>query len=487
MRIIYYGWLTGLSLALLIDIQIDAAQTPAASPATTQTATTPPVTPPPATPAAAAPTAGSTPAPAAQPSQSSAMQMFEQAKKSSEEEKKIATAPATQAAATPATPPTTPTPEPSPSPTASEPSPASAGQVPSQGQGQEEDTGADVATIAAPESPEEEELTIDTIDQDEPQGNWLFKKIWWQYSEQRYGKIRLALNAVEDIRTQLIAKRNALERTVLDPFYLSIGIGEGELQALIASLLENKANLAKDNKTVAMPNQQEFLDNLEKDKAELEQLQKDIKTVTTLGENLEDAMTKLMQQVQQVRKYEQDAWQYFKDVSQVLNDKKAQQLFYQIKNAAENINSILDYLKGGFSTSFDELIQKTTKQVEQVKTSLQALKEKGVILKNKGQQLEEAELAAQRAKQAALAKKAQEEEPEEEEEPPTSWTSTLTAPFVWLGNTIMAVVRAPYDLVMHFFGSNVEQEGEEEDATPESENTTQEVETTATDTAGKAR
>src|SRR5438105_2755246 len=42
---------------------------------------------------------------------------------------------------------------------------------------------------------------IDTVSLEDPQGNWLFKKIWWERAETLYGKIREAVTSIWESRT----------------------------------------------------------------------------------------------------------------------------------------------------------------------------------------------------------------------------------------------------------------------------------------------
>src|SRR5437870_6541847 len=90
--------------------------------------------------------------------------------------------------------------------------------------------------IVIPEEPEKKEkpVGIDTVSLENPQGNWLFKRIWWERAEERYEKIRLLVDAVWESRTIFFVKRNELDRNVLDPFYLNVGIGQGELQTILS-------------------------------------------------------------------------------------------------------------------------------------------------------------------------------------------------------------------------------------------------------------
>jgi len=77
---------------------------------------------------------------------------------------------------------------------------------------------------------------IDTVSLEDGQGNWLFKRIWWERAQDLYEKIRERVNAVWESRTRFFVQRNELDRSVLDPFYMSIGMGQGELQIILNEL-----------------------------------------------------------------------------------------------------------------------------------------------------------------------------------------------------------------------------------------------------------
>src|ERR1700733_9711008 len=86
----------------------------------------------------------------------------------------------------------------------------------------------DEETHVSVEPSTESPVGIDTVSLEDPQGNWLFKRIWWERAEERYEKIRLLVDAIWESRTIFFIKRNELDRNVLDPFYLNIGVSQGE-------------------------------------------------------------------------------------------------------------------------------------------------------------------------------------------------------------------------------------------------------------------
>ncbi len=103
----------------------------------------------------------------------------------------------------------------------------------------EEDAG---APEAAPEGEEkelgeDEVMGIDTVDIADPQGNWLYKRVWWERAEAKFEKIREAVNKVLEVRSGFFAKRAELDKNVLDTLYIKIDISQGELQEILKELI----------------------------------------------------------------------------------------------------------------------------------------------------------------------------------------------------------------------------------------------------------
>ncbi len=263
----------------------------------------------------------------------------------------------------------------------------------------------------------DEIMGIDTVDLEDPQGNWLYKRVWWERAEAKYEKIRIAVTSVMEVRTKFFAKRAELDKTVLDPFYIKIGLSQGELQD---KLTERIAKLEKD---IQDKRDAQLLEKLEADKQELEQLKQEVQEVVKQDEEVENAILMLVEQANKMRNYEQQAWQDFKSIARVLDDKKARELFYKVDGAWRNIQELQRYVESNFSTGFDTLIEKVSKKVQQVDSSMQSLKEKGVDLKKPAEEEEQ-------------------DEDEEEEEPPQGVLSryivnpiTSFVKMIWSGIT----------------------------------------------------
>lgn len=274
--------------------------------------------------------------------------------------------------------------------------------------------------IAQPATPQDQEDVkgIDTVDIDEPQGNWLLKRIWWQRGQAQYEKIKALVEAIMETRMAFFAKRTEWDRKIFDPFYMEVGLGRGVLEELISSLMKR----IEDERTKEgqlNPEERALLDALEAEKKTLEQLQKDIQLINDIDARIDDMITMLIQQINKARSYENQSWQNLKGIAQELNDKKARELFYTMSTNWQNVNDISAFIQSQFLQSFDQLGKQAQDQIAKVKSTIQTLKEKGIDLKKQWQEIEdksktdkekeklEQEKAAQ--EEAAIRKKQEEE------------------------------------------------------------------------------
>lgn len=311
----------------------------------------------------------------------------------------------------------------------------------------------------------EEIVGIDTVGQDEPQGNWLFKRIWWERAEARYEKIRTALESIFDARMGFFNKRTELERNVLDPFYSSVGITQGELSELLSDLT---ALLERERKLDGglSPQERDFLEKIEQDKATLEQLQRDVVAVSKLDEDLDAAFNRLVEQINRARGYEREAWGYFKEIARVLNDKKARELFYRMNVAWTNISEIVDYINKPYANHFNQVVAKVHEQIDRIKQAMQMLKEKGIDFKSKAARLEEEE--QKRRMQEECRRMIEEEDQERDAQRRGHQTGILSqisqsiisaGTYVW--DTIISIVTWPYRAIFGAAPSASQREQEE--------------------------
>lgn len=310
----------------------------------------------------------------------------------------------------------------------------------------------------ADKTPQEESLGqegniigIDTIELQEAQGNWLFKRLWWERAEEKYEKIRKQVASIMESRGQFFEKRNAAEKNIFDNVYQQIGFERGELEELINRLME-RMNKLREREGVLDEKEREFYAQLQTEKKALDTLKANVTSITVLENSIDDVLAKLMETINRVREYEQESWQNFKDIARVLDDRKAKEMFYKIDAIWRNVTSLKEYIQTRLSAHFDQLLTKAKEETDRISKNVQDLKDKGLDL----QKQEEAILQYDRDKEAARIRaleQEQEESSQDEEQEEGFFTS-----YIW--NPIKAVVTWPYYAI---FGGGQEDEQQQEE------------------------
>lgn len=296
----------------------------------------------------------------------------------------------------------------------------------------------------------EDEVTgIDTADLDEPQGNWLFKRMWWQRAETQYEKIKALVDTIMESRMAFFAKRTEWDKTVFDPFYLEIGVGRGVLEELIANAIAQlDQEREKDGQLTSQ--ERDLLAAFETEKATLEQLQKDIQKINALDGAIDDAITTLIGQINAARNFEKQSWQNLKQIAQELSDKKARDLYYGMATFWQNTNDISNYIQNPFLQYFEGLGAAAQESIAKVTDSMKALKEKGIDFKQQWQNLEAKHALSRDAKEYNQGVHAQQDELHEKENHAKnergfmgtivhSITSTISAVVNSINNGVVAV------------------------------------------------
>lgn len=237
-------------------------------------------------------------------------------------------------------------------------------------------------------TPEQEEIEIkgiDTVDIAQPKGNWLYKRIWWEKAERLYEKIKQLANEISESRMVFFLKRHELDRTVIDPFYISLGLEQGGLEEITSYLT---SQLSQDRASGELNEQeQKLLDTITQEKKTLEQINQGSQRIAKLMSALDDALIKLLEQLNQARNYEQLSWDAFKAINRELSDKRARELYYNMDTYWKNLNNINTYLSDSYAKYFEQLTAKVKEEVTAIQGTIQGLKEKGVDIKLQAQKL----------------------------------------------------------------------------------------------------
>jgi hypothetical protein len=282
---------------------------------------------------------------------------------------------------------------------------------------------------------------IDTVGLEEPRGNWLFKKIWWERSEQQNGKILAIIEKIDELKMQFFARRTELDKVIFDPFFVDIGYSQGELLGALSALIDK---IERDRKKEGALDEQEreLLKAIAQDRELVLQLHRDAQSIALLENAADDLMERVMEQRARVTRYQREAWENMREIARILSDTQARDLYYKVDAAWRNIKNIHRYLEQDLKRYFDQLVTNATEQVERIKTAMQTLKEKGIDLKNSLEHREESE------------EPESEETSQKEVSPPVakSWLSRLFAwilqffssllrMLLWLPRKLLAMIR----------------------------------------------
>lgn len=295
------------------------------------------------------------------------------------------------------------------------------------------------ALIPEEEPISEEPVGIDTVSLENPQGNWLFKRIWWERAEDRYEKIRNLVEAIFEYRNTFFKERNQLDRNVLDPFYMSIGIDRGELQ-IILSEINDFLERQREQQGELSEQERVLYETYITEEEILKQLKRDVDMITSLDQAIDDALGTFMNQINRVKNYESEAWKNFKEIAHILNDTRARELYYMIEGAARNIKTISTYLEQEFFTHFHKLIEEAQTRVARVQSQMEALKEKGVLFQRQAEQLEQQQTASEDQEN-------EEDEEESKPNPKVGWIDWMVNGVSDVFGYIWSIIRMPYDMI----------------------------------------
>jgi len=237
---------------------------------------------------------------------------------------------------------------------------------------------------------EDEEVGIDTVNLQDPAGNWLYKRKWWEKAEESYDKIKEAVSDVLDSRMYFFEQGLNLDRRIFDPFYQSLGLTKGELQEAVNLLTEQlQYSLAQtDHKK---RERKAIITELQEEKEKIEKLRQQVDSIKNINHTVDDALRQLMNQVNQCREYEKEAWNHLRLIAKEVSDKVARDHFYAMKTVWGNVKKIEKYIKDDFYEYFNSLIADSKKRTDSITQLVNQLKEKGIDLKEKVKKAREPE------------------------------------------------------------------------------------------------
>jgi regulator of replication initiation timing len=232
-------------------------------------------------------------------------------------------------------------------------------------------------------------------------GNWVQKRIWWEQAEAAFAQLTADNNQILQIQADYFKQRIIVEKQ-LNTILCDLNVSRADLVSFIDKLLEftstvpNVATVAADKSsaTVSQSGHDKSVSD-HKNSSGNQRLKKlailqqvgleNIKTYLTnlklIDDALDQVLVELNKQIELCQDYEKQAWDDFKEIGRILNDKKAKALFYQVDGYQKNVQKILDYVTGPLKKFFDDQVTKTKKNCEDLAQELKQLAAGGLDLR----------------------------------------------------------------------------------------------------------
>ncbi|MCL4380306.1 hypothetical protein M1466_02345, partial [Candidatus Dependentiae bacterium] len=266
-------------------------------------------------------------------------------------------------------------------------------------------------------------VSLDTTSPD-AQGNWVAKRAFWQQASDAYETLLHANDQLFPLQMNFLTQRNEASKKI-DAAFTAIGLGQGELRELITLLIEELQH--EQGEQSLNEAERELMNELHDKQKELESVAQQIAIIDEIDAALEKAQAKMVEQIGKSRDFEKKAWADFKQIGFELNDKRAQELYYQIESYVQSNAAIINYLTHDLSNYMQETTQTLDQQLTVLNKSVDTMKEQGIELQDEYARLTQPESGSDlsRAHQ------------EQMEVPPTpSWWQRILA---WFGSLIHAI------------------------------------------------
>ncbi len=238
------------------------------------------------------------------------------------------------------------------------------------------------------------------------QGNWVKKKNWLLKSYEVNNSIYSLALQIEQTKKIYKEKYDSIDAE-LDKFYKDLGIEHGKLQEMFDSVelyLEKK----KKKDILEMTSQTEKLSASEKElrkkmeiletqitgmKDELKQLGLNMESISDVDRSLTARLQKVDEQIAFAMTSAETAKTKVESLWDIIDDKKARDIYYEVLNIENSLKSILDYLKDLLAKDFDSVIQTTKTQIASASSGIKTLESKGLIIKDRSRRVEELKVA----------------------------------------------------------------------------------------------
>lgn len=242
---------------------------------------------------------------------------------------------------------------------------------------------------------------VPEVNTNQESGNWVQKRIWWEQAEAAFAQLTQANNQILQAQSDFFKQRTIVEKQ-LDAILCDLNVTRENLVIFIDKLLEltnsvpaienaiETANTDITNKSAskstsdyrAGDSASERLKQLAiSQQAGLENIKTYLANLKLIDDALDQVLEELNKQIDLCQDYEKQAWDDFKEIGRILNDKKAKILFYQVDGYQKNIQKILEYVTGPLRKFFDDQVTKTKKNCDDLNQALKQLSASGLDLR----------------------------------------------------------------------------------------------------------
>lgn len=247
---------------------------------------------------------------------------------------------------------------------------------------------------------------LDTVSKTGEQGNWVKKKNWLLKSYEVNNNIYNLAIQIEQTKKIYKEKYQSID-TELDQFYKDLGIQQGKLQEMFDSV-ERYLEKKKKKDVLEMTSQVEKLNESEKEfrkkmeiletqiagmKDELKQLGLNMEAISDVDKSLTTRLQKVDEQITLAMTNAESAKTKVESLWDIIDDKKAREIYYEVLNIENNLKAILEYLKDVLAKDFDNVVQTTKTQIANANSSIKTLESKGVIVKDRSRRVEQIKIA----------------------------------------------------------------------------------------------
>ncbi len=244
---------------------------------------------------------------------------------------------------------------------------------------------------------EHDDEFVPEVNTNQEGGNWVQKRIWWEQAEASFAQLTQDNNQVLQIQADYFKQRTIVEKQ-LDTVLCDLNVTRKDLVNFIDKLLEFTSVMSTIETTIAVTGKSNATDsntgnntgnntsmrlkNLAiSQQAGLENIKVYLINLTLIDDALDQVLTELNKHIALCQDYEKQAWDDFKEIGRILNDKKAKALFYQVDGYQKNIQKILEYVSGPLKKFFDDQVSKTKKNCEDLNQELKQLAAGGLDLR----------------------------------------------------------------------------------------------------------